>query len=83
MGTRTGASPKFLAEAGEVTLETVGKTKVTCASAELDGEWTGAKTASVTVAFRGCVSRERGCGANPGKPVEMLTEQPVDDSKRD
>ena len=73
-----GPSPKFLAEASEVTLETVGKTKVTCASAELDGEWTGAKTASVTVAFRGCVSRERACGANPGKPVEIVTEGPVD-----
>jgi hypothetical protein len=73
-----GTSPKFLAKASEVKLETVGKTTVTCASAELDGDWTGSKTASVTVAFRGCKSLEKGCGNNPSKPNEILTEEPVE-----
>jgi hypothetical protein len=73
-----GSKPKLIAEASEVKLETVGKAKVSCASAELDGEWTGSKTASVTVAFRGCQSLERGCGNNPSKPNEILTEEPVE-----
>ena len=73
-----GANGTFLAEAAEVKLETVGKARVSCASAELSGQWTGSKTASVTVALRGCQSLERGCGNNPGKPNEILTEEPVE-----
>lgn len=73
-----GESPGFVAEASEVKIETVGGVRVTCASGEIAGQWTGGKTASVNVAFRGCASREKGCGANPGKPTEILTETPVE-----
>jgi hypothetical protein len=50
-----GAAPKFSGTSVSSTLlETVGKAKITCAAAELTGEYTGAKTASVAVKFIGC-----------------------------
>jgi alpha-tubulin suppressor-like RCC1 family protein len=50
-----GAAPKFSGTSVSSTLlETVGKAKISCAAAELTGEYTGAKTASVAVKFIGC-----------------------------
>ncbi len=49
-----GPKRKFTGTSGTVTLETVGKTKITCAGATSNGEYTGPKTATVTVAFSGC-----------------------------
>jgi hypothetical protein len=69
-----GEKPGFVAEAGEVKLETVAGVRVSCASGELNGSWQDGKTASVTVAFRGCASKERGCGADPSKPTEITNE---------
>jgi hypothetical protein len=70
-----GAKPGLVAEASEVHLETVGGVKVGCASGELSGAWTGSKTASVTITFRGCESKGRSCGVNPSKPVEITNEE--------
>lgn len=70
-----GAKPGFVAEASEVHLETVGGVKVGCASGEVSGAWTGSKTASVTITFRGCESKGRSCGVNPSKPVEITNEE--------
>jgi hypothetical protein len=69
-----GEKPGFLAEASEVKLDTVSGVKILCASGEIAGSWNDGKTATVELAFRGCASREKGCGANPGKPVEITTE---------
>ena len=70
-----GEKPGFVAEASGVHLETVGGVKVGCASGELSGAWTGSKTASVTITFRGCESKGRSCGVNPAKPVEITNEE--------
>jgi hypothetical protein len=69
-----GAKGGFVAEAGEVKLETVAGVKVGCASGELGGVWTGSKTASVTISFRGCESKGHNCGASPEKPSEITNE---------
>jgi hypothetical protein len=72
-----GAKPAFTAEAGEVVLETVGGTRVTCAPGQLSGEWTGAKTASVNVAFKGCknVASGKSCQSSPSAAAEITTAQ--------
>jgi hypothetical protein len=69
-----GEKPGFVAGASEVKLETVGGVRITCASGEISGSWNDGKTATVNAAFRGCASREKGCGADPSKPVEITTE---------
>jgi hypothetical protein len=50
-----GAKPKFEAEIGIPRMETVGKKKVGCSAGFLQGEWTGAKTATITlIELSGC-----------------------------
>jgi len=71
-----GEKPGFVAEAGEVHLETVGGVRIGCASGELAGVWTGSKTASVTITFRGCESNNgHRCGVSPAKPTEITNEE--------
>lgn len=58
-----GAAPKFSGvSVSSTAFETVGKAKITCGAAELEGEYAGAKTASVSVKFTGCKDRRaRSC----------------------
>ncbi len=50
-----GASPHFTGTSGPVKLETVGaKTSVACTGSSSAGEYTGAKTQTVSVTFTGC-----------------------------
>src|SRR5437870_5795247 len=54
--TPVSASEKqtFTGSGTETTLTTVGHPTITCINANFVGEWTGPKTATVTVSFQGC-----------------------------
>ncbi len=75
-----GAKPAFAAEATTVLLETVGKSKVQCGSADYTGEWTGAKTATVNLALHSCqnTATKKICSTNPTNGAEIKTEQPLE-----
>jgi hypothetical protein len=68
-----GAKPKFTSFAGPVKLETVGGVKIQCSSGTVNGEYTGAKTASATISVLGCVdiATEKLCQTNPAKAGEI------------
>jgi hypothetical protein len=70
-----GENKKFAGSAGPVTLETVGGFKVHCSSGDFTGEYTGAKTASVTLALVGCLrsGTEQKCQTTPLKEGEIET----------
>ena len=49
-----GTGKKFTGSTGAVSLETVGKAKVTCSSGTAAGEYTGSKTLTITLTLSGC-----------------------------
>jgi len=60
-----------------VTLETVGaKRKISCSSAQFEGEYTGAKTETLKVALVGCgeVANSKGCQSSPLAEGEITGE---------
>jgi len=61
-----GAGQKFTGQLGALTLETVGKAKITCNSGSAQGEYTGAKTLTVTLTLSGC---ERPSGHEPCQSI--------------
>lgn len=70
-----GPSNKFTASGAKTTLETVHKSAITCAATSGSGEYTGLKTASLTVTFTGC--KEAGtsetCQSSGSAPGELVT----------
>jgi alpha-tubulin suppressor-like RCC1 family protein len=70
-----GARPGFTIAIPEAVLETLGQATVSCRAGALEGQWTGAKKASVTLAFRGCVNRATGaaCGTSTSSGSEIKT----------
>jgi hypothetical protein len=76
-----GPNNKYFGETNEPepVLETVGGKKITCVSAEFKGEYTGAKTESVTVGFSGCETPAHAtCQSNPAVPEEIVALQAFD-----
>jgi hypothetical protein len=69
-----GAKPKFSGTGEKVSLETTGKLKIVCAAATFDGEYTGAKTETVTIDLIGCVNGTQKCESNPAKEGEIETQ---------
>jgi hypothetical protein len=74
-----GEKPGFEAIGiSEVLLETVGGVSVKCAVSEIVGKWTGAKTASVNLAFHGCADQKKRACTTPEvgsqKETEIKTE---------
>lgn len=68
-----GEKKKFEGTGEEPTLATA-TLKITCAAATFNGEYTGAKAASVTVDLIGCLEGEgRKCQSNPLKEGEIET----------
>ncbi len=60
-----------------VTLETVGKQKITCGGATFEGEYTGAKTASVSFNLIGCQnSKKQSCQSAPVIEGEIQSPTP-------
>jgi len=58
----------------ETTLTTAGRPTISCLAANISGEWTGAKTASVTTEFQGCTtSTGVQCQSNPQNKSEIKT----------
>jgi hypothetical protein len=75
-----GAKPKFEAESGEVKLETVGGVKVNCLNVEVSGEYTGAKTATVSLLMNGCLQPTiiKSCQSNPFEQAQIRTTLPIE-----
>jgi hypothetical protein len=68
-----GPQPKFEGTGEEPTLQSAGL-KITCAAATFNGEYTGAKTATVTVDLIGCLNGAgQKCQSNPVKEGEIET----------
>jgi hypothetical protein len=72
-----GPKPKFTGTGGSTTLQTVGKVKVKCLGSTSSGEYTGTKTAEMTVRFTGCERAGAGvtcqtAGAGVGEIVTSL-----------
>jgi len=69
-----GEKKKFVGSGEATTLETVGKVRIECTASEFNGEYTGAKTAAVTVIFVGCADPAKQlCESNPTKIGEIET----------
>jgi len=66
-----GSSPKFTGKSAAVVLETTGGKKVKCASSTSEGEYTGAKSATLGLKLSGCAIVKGGAcqtaGANAGE----------------
>jgi hypothetical protein len=78
-----GAKPQFEASLiASAVLETVGGVKISCGPSEIVGEWTGAKTATVNLAFHGCQDQRKRSCTTPEvglqKESEIKTEKPLD-----
>jgi len=69
-------------EGSSTTTITLGtaKLKILCAAATFNGEWTGSKTASVTVDLIGCenTATKHKCQSNPAKEGEIEPPQPLE-----
>jgi hypothetical protein len=64
----------FLGSGGETILATAGHSTVKCIAANFVGEWTGPKTASVTVELQGCTNaKSEQCQSNPQNKSEIKT----------
>ena len=60
---------------GAVTLETVGRVKLTCVGESGSGEWFGAKRAqAVTLRFSGCLEAGKQCASPGAAPGEVRSE---------
>ena len=70
-----GANPGFKAESGTTVLETVGQTRIACGADLITGEYTGAKTATVTLDIKGCTNLRSGldCQSNPNSKGEIVS----------
>ena len=70
-----GAKPKFEGTSTDVAVLEMPKLKVSCSAATFNGEYTGAKTASVVVTLIGCINPATGkkCQSNPAKEGEIET----------
>jgi len=62
----------FKSTSKKTTLETIGKTKVTCAASTDTGELTGPQSGVVTISFSGCEALKFPC-ATPGVAGEIRT----------
>jgi hypothetical protein len=68
-----GAKPKFEGTSTEGPIVEMPNLTITCSATTFDGEYTGAKTASVTVDLIGCTNKATGkkCQTNPAKEAEI------------
>jgi len=69
-----GPKNKFSGSGGVTKLETVGHAKVKCSAVSNNGEYTGAKTATVTLHLTGCELTGKGiCQSAGAAPGEIVT----------
>jgi hypothetical protein len=68
------AKPKFTAKGMATKLTGVGGAGVTCASSSVSGEYTGPKTVSASVTFKGCKSTtsKQACQSNGAPSGELI-----------
>lgn len=68
------AAASFTSEGGKATLETVGKTKISCAGERAKGEYTGPRTVGdVVITLTGCESSTHGCASAGAAEGELVT----------
>jgi hypothetical protein len=70
-----GTAPKLSGHLGATTLETTGKAKISCSSGASTGEYTGAKTLTMTVTLSGCerASNHQACQSVGGASGQIVT----------
>jgi hypothetical protein len=70
-----GAAPKLAGRLGVTTLETTGKAKITCSSGTSSGEYTAAKTLTMTLTLSGCerASNHQPCQSVGGASGQIVT----------
>lgn len=75
-----GPKPKFEGTTAEVPVLEMPKLKIICSAGTFNGEYTGAKTASVTVDLIGCTNAasKKKCQSNPAKEGEIETPAPLE-----
>src|SRR5947209_3028330 len=73
----------FTGSSNETKLTTVGHPTIHCIDTNLSGEWTGPKTASVTLELQGCQSpTEQTCqSTQPPKTLTEIKTLPLEDRK--
>jgi hypothetical protein len=75
-----GAGKKFTGTSKALTIETVGKSKVTCSASASQGEYTGPKTQSVSLTLTGCKGVLHGKSASCQNTASQgeITTSPLD-----
>ena len=75
-----GAKPKFEGTSSDAPVLEMPNLTISCSAATFNGEYTGAKTASVTVDLIGCVNLAtlKKCQSNPLKEGEIETPVPLE-----
>jgi hypothetical protein len=75
-----GPKPKFEGTSAETPVLEMPKLKIVCSVGTFNGEYTGAKTASVTVDLIGCTNpaSKKKCQSNPAKEGEIETPAPLE-----
>ena len=70
-----GSEPKFKGEAGTAVFETVAKERVSCGAAIVEGEYTSAKAATLTITIKGCTNINTGlsCATEPKEKGEIVS----------
>jgi hypothetical protein len=70
-----GTAPKLSGHLGATTLETTGKAKISCSSGSSVGEYTGAKTLTMTLTLGGCerASNHQACQSVGGASGQIVT----------
>jgi hypothetical protein len=70
-----GAAPKVSGGLGATSLETTGKAKISCASGTGVGEYTGARTLTITLTLSGCerASNHQPCQSVGGASGQIVT----------
>jgi hypothetical protein len=71
----SGTEKQTFSGAGtETLLRTTGHSTIKCINANVSGEWTGPKTASVTISFQGCENEAAAQCQSVGAPAKSLIE---------
>jgi PKD repeat protein len=73
-----GPKPKITGTLGAGTLETVGKARVTCSGGSTAGEYTGAKTETLTLTLNGCKRSSGGACQSAGSAAGEIVSLPLE-----
>ena len=67
-----GEKQKFTGQGSSIVLQTTGHSTITCVNANISGEYTGPKTATVEIEFQACTNAEsKQCQTTPAQVSEI------------